>query len=202
IGVATGEARVDVPAGVAGILLAREADDGEAEAAARLPASGADQRVERRVQRRGVRSAPERLVDAIREPHDGPRPGRGLRTRAAEALEVAPEQRAALLRQRARDRVVEPHEAVRDEALDLFGIEHAHTSLVPFADGARKPRHAPLRRCHQVSTHGRFLPEPGARGAGGGTERSALATRARDSAGSITSSISKWLAVLIALPRS
>ena len=46
----------------------------------------------------------------------------------------------------------------------------------------------------------RFLPVRGH--AGPGHDANAPATRARDSAGSITSSISKWLAVLVALPRS
>ena len=44
---------------------------------------------------------------------------------------------------------------------------------------------------------GRFLP---VRGGGGGTEPRAVVIQRRESAGSITSSISKYVAVLSALP--
>src|SRR5271168_890508 len=50
---------------------------------------------------------------------------------------------------------------------------------------------------HQVSTHGRFLP---LRGGGGAAERRPALIHRRDSAGSITSSISKWDAVFTAFP--
>src|SRR6185369_4523354 len=50
---------------------------------------------------------------------------------------------------------------------------------------------------HHVSTHGRFFP---VRAGGGGTERSAVVIQRRDSAGSITSSISKYVAKLTAFP--
>ena len=62
-------------------------------------------------------------------------------------------------------------------------------------EGVRPPRW----RRYQVSMQGRFLP---LRGPGGGAAWSADMIQRRDSAGSITSSSSKWLAVFSALPRS
>jgi hypothetical protein len=58
---------------------------------------------------------------------------------------------------------------------------------------------ADASEAHQVSIDGRFLP---VRGGTGGIERIAEQIHRRDSAGSITSSISKCDAVFTALPRS
>ena len=68
----------------------------------------------------------------------------------------------------------------------------------------RRERAAPAEepRCaagHQVSMQLRFFP---VRGGGGGAARSASTTLRRDSAGSITSSISKAVATFRALPCS
>jgi predicted transcriptional regulator len=74
----------------------------------------------------------------------------------------------------------------------------------PKAPAYRRGRSVPSTRSpcsflHHVSTHGRFLC---VRRGGGGTAFSKLRIHRRDSAGSMTSSISKCVAVLSALPCS
>ena len=73
---------------------------------------------------------------------------------------------------------------------------------VVLRSGRRPPRAdrpALLSGAYQVSTNGRFLP---VRAGGGGALRSPCRSRPRVSAGSITSSISKYVATFTALPRS
>src|SRR5262249_20105026 len=88
-----------------------------------------------------------------------------------------------------------PVGAVGEEVVD-------HSDVEPRRFGAdRVPVAAPLAAHggHHVSTHGGFLP---VRGTGGGRADGSWPMRARDSAGSITSSISNTDAMLSALPCS
>ena len=75
----------------------------------------------------------------------------------------------------------------------------ANVAATAWQPSARRPRTAVTPARYQVSMQGRFLP---ARGGTGGAERRPAMIRARVSAGSITSSISKCIAMLSALPRS
>src|SRR5690606_26252766 len=93
--------------------------------------------------------------------------------------------------------------ADRVEAGGVLGlaaaVEQAGGAVVPLAGPEASHRwHGSAAAAHHVSMWGRFLPVRGAVGAAA----KALAIQRRESAGSITSSISKWLAELIALPCS
>lgn len=76
------------------------------------------------------------------------------------------------------------------DGASVSGREHGDGTSLPDTDGCAH---------HQVSIEGRFFP---VRGGTGGIARRASVIHRRDSAGSITSSISKCEAVFTALPRS
>src|SRR4029450_629761 len=97
---------------VAGALGRREADRERAEAGKRGPALLADELVERGVQLRCVGGGAERRVAAVGDADDRLGPGRRVGRVAAGS---GPEDGAALVRDVARERVIDTDEAVADE---------------------------------------------------------------------------------------
>src|SRR5262249_46494588 len=85
------------------------------------PSSGADQLIERGMQRWRVRGLDERQLGEHAEPNDGLRPRRGV---VWAATSRAPENRPRDIRRFARKGVVDAYESVCDESLDESSVDH------------------------------------------------------------------------------
>ena len=116
IGMVVAEARVDVPAGVAGIVRRREAHREGAQAVAPQPAPRSDELVEGRVQDRRVGGVDEGLLPVHPEADDGAGP-RGRVARIAAG--IAPQDGAGRVGDLPRERPWNPDEAVVDELPDV-----------------------------------------------------------------------------------
>ena len=119
-----GEAHVDMPAGVAGIIGMWKAHRKGAKVVARMPATVADKLVERCVEHRRIHRFAKRFLTVIAEPDDRPRPGLPV---DGIASRVAPEDGAAFLGKLAREGLVQPDEAV----LDKFGLVVRRSARAP-----------------------------------------------------------------------
>ena len=117
------EADVDVPSGIAGV------DRGTGTAPGTCPSPQvdasvpADQLIERGVQPRRVRGLDEWRLCEHPQPDDRLVHVLGIVRVAPGRL---PENRSGRVRERAREGVVDSHESVGDELLDLRGLEPAH----------------------------------------------------------------------------
>src|SRR5262249_8045195 len=105
-----------MPTGIARILRTWETHRKAAYHFAGMPASLSDELVESRVEHGRIRSPPERLLPVVAKPDNRPRPCRRI---IGIARQVAPQDGATFLRKRTGKGLLDPHEAVLDELLDL-----------------------------------------------------------------------------------
>ena len=111
------EADVDMPAAIAGVLGRGKADRERAEAVPTEPASGSHERVEGGVDRRRVHRFAEGRRALLANANDGPRPGRRVALGAPGGF---PQHAKSLGGNVTREGLVDAHEAVVEEALEVY----------------------------------------------------------------------------------